>query len=252
ILGLAVPFLNSDPKMTFLITAGFFTLFGIPMFLFVPEERRASSLTFPQIAKKGFSELSRTFRHIREYKDITRFLIAFFLYNDAILTVSSFSGIYAKETLHFAMVELAGFFAMIQIIAVIGSILFGKLADRYGSKRMIAITLFIWIAVIAGAYFTTTKLVFYFVGAGAGIALGASQSCSRSLMALLTPKQHTAEFFGFYDGFCGKVSAIIGPVLFGIFSDWFGDQRPAILILAPMIIIGLILLMGVREQRPAV
>jgi len=250
ILGCAVPFLDTAPKMTFLITALFFTVFAIPMFVFVPERRKASSLSFANISKKGFSELKRTFRHIREYRDIVRFLIAFFLYNDAILTVSSFSGIYAKVTLHFGMVELAAFFAMIQIIAVIGSIVFGKLADRFGSKRIIVITLFIWIVVIFSAYLTTTKLAFYFVGAGAGIALGSNQSCSRSLMALLTPPEHSAEFFGFYDGFCGKVSAIIGPVLFGVFSDLFGSERPAILLLAPMIVIGLLILLRVRETRP--
>ncbi len=250
ILGCAVPFLDTAPKMTFLVTAAFFTIFAIPMFLFVPEHRKAVSMPFGQIAKKGFGELKRTFRHIREYKDIVRFLIAFFLYNDAILTVSSFSGIYAKETLHFGMIELAGFFAMIQVIAVIGSLVFGKLADHFGSKRMIAVTLFIWIGVIFAAYLTTTKLAFYFVGAGAGIALGSSQSCSRSLMALLTPPEHTAEFFGFYDGFCGKVSAIIGPVLFGVFSDIFGSERPAILLLAPMIVIGLLILLRVRDERP--
>ena len=70
-------------------------------------------------------------------------------------------------------------------------------------------------------------------------------------MALLTPPEHTAEFFGFYDGFCGKASAIIGPIVFGLLSDWFGSQRPAIWALAVFFIVGLILLrrVDVRQAR---
>ncbi|HZK75744.1 MAG TPA: MFS transporter [Candidatus Kapabacteria bacterium] len=249
ILILNIPFFETAPKTTFLVTAAFFTIFAIPMFFIVPENRKSFEPGFGKLVRRGFSQLRATVGHIRQYKDITRFLLAFFLYNDAVLTVIAFSGIYANVTLHFGMMELAAFFAMIQIIAVVGSILFGKFADKHGSKRAIVISLFIWIAVVIGAYFTTTKTGFYFVGGVAGMALGSSQSCSRSLMALLTPPEHTAEFFGFYDGFCGKASAVIGPILFGVLSDVFGSERPAIVALAIFFIAGLILLRRVDEKR---
>ncbi len=138
---------------------------------------------------------------------------------------------------------------MIQIIAVLGSILFGRFADNRGPKLTISITLCIWIAVVTGAFFTTTAAEFYVVGAIAGICLGSSQAASRAFMALLTPPEHAAEFFGFYDGFCGKASAVIGPVVFGVLSDLFGSQRPAIWALAVFFIIGLILLRRVNEKR---
>ena len=102
---------------------------------------------------------------------------------------------------------------------------------------------------VTGAYFTTTAAEFYVVGAVAGISLGSSQAASRAFMALLTPPEHTAEFFGFYDGFCGKASAVIGPVVFGVLSDLFGSQRPAIWALAGFFIIGLLLLRRVNEKK---
>lgn len=249
ILIVNLPFFDSAPKFTFIVTAAFYAIFALPIFLIVPEQRRNSHLSFPAVAKQGFDQLRTTIRHIRQYKDVTRFLTAFFIYNDAILTVILFSGIFANKTLHFGMMQLAIWFGMIQIIAVLGSILFGRFADKHGPKLSITITLFIWIAVVTGAFFTTTAAQFYVVGAVAGISLGASQACSRSFMALLTPPQHAAEFFGFYDGFCGKASAVIGPIVFGVLSDLFGSQRPAIWALAVFFVIGLLLLRRVNEKR---
>jgi UMF1 family MFS transporter len=263
------PFFETAPKFTFVVTAAFYAVFALPMFLVVPERRRNANLSFGELTKRGFGQLATTVRHIREYKDITRFLTAFFIYNDAILTVILFAGIFARKTLHFSMTDLAIWFAMIQIVAVMGSLVFGKFADRHGPKRVIGITLLIWVGVVTAAYFTTTdpqalnllhgpaleqlllreKIEFYFVGGVAGIALGSSQACSRSFMALLTPPEHTAEFFGFYDGFCGKASAVIGPVVFGVLSDLFGSQRPAIWAMATFFVIGLILLRRVNERR---
>jgi len=243
------PFFETAPKFTFFVTAAFYTLFALPIFLWVPEKRRKENLSLGQLTRRGFGQLLTTFRHIREYKDITRFLTAFFIYNDAILTVILFAGIFAKKTLHFGMSELALWFGMIQIVAVTGSLVFGKFADKHGPKRTITITLFIWIAVVTSAYFTTTGTGFYFVGALAGVSLGSSQAASRSFMALLTPPEHAAEFFGFYDGFCGKASAVIGPVIFGVLSDLFGSQRPAIWAMAAFFITGLILLRRVSEKR---
>ncbi len=249
ILIVNLPFFETTPKFTFVVTAAFYAVFALPMFLVVPERRRNANLSFGELTKRGFGQLATTVRHIREYKDITRFLTAFFIYNDAILTVILFAGIFARKTLHFSMTDLAIWFAMIQIVAVTGSLVFGRFADKHGPKLTITITLFIWIAVVTAAYFTTTAAEFYFVGALAGVSLGSSQACSRSFMALLTPPEHTAEFFGFYDGFCGKASAVIGPVVFGVLSDLFGSQRPAIWAMAAFFIIGLILLRRVNEHH---
>ncbi len=243
------PFFETTPKTTFLVVAAFITVFSLPLFLIVPEKRHPIRINFRALVRRGFGQLRTTIGHIREYEHVTKFLLAYFLYNDAILTVIAFSGVYANATLHFGMTELALWFAMIQIVAVIGSLIFGRIADASGPKLAISITLLIWILVVTLAYFTTTKTAFYFVGAIAGLALGSSQSCSRSLMALLTPPEHTAEFFGFYDGFCGKASAVIGPITFGILSELFGSQRPAILALGSFFIMGLLLLRRVKEQK---
>ena len=185
--------------------------------------------------------------HVRRYPSLAWFLLAFFLYNDAILTVIGFSGRYAQNTLKFETGDLIVLLMMVQAIAIVGSLVFGFIADRIGPKRTIMITLFIWIAVIVGAFFSEDVTSFYIVAAVSGIALGSSQATSRSLMARLTPPEYSAEFFGFYDGFCGKASAVIGPLLFGFLSTSFG-QRPAIVSLGILFILGLMLMRKVSVQ----
>ena len=156
-----------------------------------------------------------------------------------------FSGLYAKNTLKFETGDLIILFAMVQTVAIVGSIIFGYITDRTGPRLTIMITLVIWLGVVVGAYLTSSVMAFYIVAAVAGLALGSSQSASRSMMALLTPKEHTAEFFGFYDGFCGKASAVIGPLIFGVLSSSFG-QRQAIISLAAFFLVGLVMMRRVR------
>jgi UMF1 family MFS transporter len=234
-------------RLSLPLTSLWFFIFALPMFFLVKEHRRPGRRTQHGIVRSGFGQLMSTFRKIRQYRNVARFLLAFFLYNDAILTVIMFSGSYAKTELNFSLTELAMFFAMIQIVAVIGSLVFGKISDIRGPKFSIVITLLIWIAVALLAYFATSKDIFWGVGVLAAVALGSSQSASRTLMARLTPEEHTSEFFGFYEGFCGKASAIIGPIIFGVLSDAFQNPRPAIASLAVFFIAGLLILRGVNE-----
>jgi UMF1 family MFS transporter len=137
---------------------------------------------------------------------------------------------------------------MVQSMGVLGSVAFGVITDHIGAKKTITITLILWVIVAVAAYFVTSKFAFYAVGALAGISLGSSQSASRSLMAHLTPKEREAEFFGFYDGLCGKASAVFGPFIFGVMSRFFG-QRPAVVSVGLFFIAGLFLLQKVKSEQ---
>jgi UMF1 family MFS transporter len=92
-------------------------------------------------------------------------------------------------------------------------------------------------------------LTFYIVGLLAGASIGSSQSSSRSLRALLTPKNRAAEFFAFYDGLCGKASAVVGPLLFGLISAATGSQRIAVVSVGFFFILGLTLLQQVGVEK---
>ena len=104
ILVVNMPFFETAPKFTFLVTAAFYSpLCHCRSFSSFRNSERNSHLSFPALVRRGFTQLRTTVGHIRQYKDVTRFLTAFFIYNDAILTVILFSGIFANKTLHFGM-----------------------------------------------------------------------------------------------------------------------------------------------------
>ncbi len=253
-LAAILPILIDDPsqaevRSTFLIAAGIFFLFSIPMFLNV-RERSAPATPGRRISLgEGYSRLRETISHLRNYRQVVRFLTAFFFYNDGILTVIFMASIFMKETLGFDMQQQITFFMIVQATALLGSLLFGRITDRIGARSTILITLGIWIAVVITAYFVVDTTGFFIVGGIAGLALGSSQSTSRTYMALLTPPDRKTEFFGFYDGFFGKASAIVGPALFGFIAVALG-QRPAMLIIGVMFVIGAVLLLRVADVRP--
>src|SRR5262249_45477432 len=134
------------------------------------------------------------------------------------------------------------------VIAVIGAFSFGWIADRIGQKRTIIISLTMWIVAVTLAFFTHSKGGVYGVATLAGLGMGSCQSVSPSLVALFTPKENAAEFFGLL-GIAGKALAFLGPITFGTVSQWTGSQRPAILSVAAFFVVGLILLSFVDERK---
>jgi UMF1 family MFS transporter len=232
-------------RLSFLIAAGMFLVFSLPLFLFLPDVPRTEGAD-RNYFRAGFRRVIDTVTHVRSYRNVARFLLAFFLYNDGILTVISFASIFAQGSLGFTLVEVLVLFAVVQASGIVGSILIGFLSDRIGPKRSIVITLLAWLVVVAAAFFVTSKNVFFAVGMIAGAAMGGSQSASRSLMASLTPPEREAEFFGFYDGFCGKASAVIGTFLFGVLSLAM-SQRAAVVSVGVFFLAGLWLLRSVED-----
>jgi MFS transporter, UMF1 family len=238
-------------RLSFLVTAAFFLVFALPLFVFVgekphPEPGLQQRLSAAQVLYAGIRRSFTTLVQIRKYPRIARFLAAFFLYNDAILTVVAFASIYAKTTLQFSIPELLVFFVIIQAFAVVGSLIAGWFTDRLGARRVILTTLVVWVVVVALAYFATTKEIFYGVGMLAGVSIGSCSSASRSFMAQLVPEERATEFFGFYDGFFGKASAIVGPLVFGVLSGALG-QRVAIVCLSVFFVAGFGILSSLKE-----
>ena len=238
----------SNVQMSFFVAAIFFALFAAPLFLVLRDEKKDDrpAISFAAIIS-SVREVKYTVQHIMSYPDLARFLLAYFFYNDAILTVIAFSSIYAQNTLGFTTGELIKFFMLVQTTAIAGSVIFGFVTDKIGPKKTIVITLMIWFVVIFAAIFADSKELFFYTGMLAGMSMGSSQAASRSMMALLTPREHVTEFFGFYDGTFGKASAVVGPLVFGVVSAQAGSQKAALASLLLFFTLGLLLMTRVRS-----
>jgi len=91
----------SNVQLSFLFSAVFFALFAAPIFLVFRDEKKGEGAIFSIAAMlRSLREVRHTVTHIMNYPDLSRFLLAYFFYNDAILTVIAFSSIYAQNTLH--------------------------------------------------------------------------------------------------------------------------------------------------------
>ena len=232
-----------------LVIAAYYAIAVIPTFVFLRDRSVAQVLpkgaTYLTI---GFRQIRHTLRHIGRYRELVKLLIAFLIYNDGIVTVIYFAARYAKETVGFTASEITIMFICMNVVAVVGALSFGALADRIGQKRAIMISLAIWICAVVLAYFSHSKASFYGVATLAGIGIGSSQSVTRSLMALFTPKENAAEFFGFL-GIAGKALAFLGPIVFGTVSSATGSQRPAILSVGIFFVLGFVALSFVDEKK---
>jgi len=225
---------------TFLISAIFFLIFSLPFFLFV-RERPPRMRMADNAWREGWVRVRSTLSHLNHYRHMGRFLLAYFIYSDGINTVIAFGGIYAVVTLGFTALQVIVFFAVLQVAAIAGAWSLGLLTDSWGAKQTVELTLLLWIIMTIGAFLTRNAFTFYLVGALAGVAMGSSQAASRVVMAELIPSSREGEFFGFY-GLCGKFSAIIGPLMFGLVTLITGSQRLAVLSISVFFIAGWFLL----------
>ncbi|MEJ5350879.1 MAG: MFS transporter [Melioribacteraceae bacterium] len=267
-LAIIYPFIQKQMiREIFPLSALIFLIFAIPLFVFIKDSRKKIEKE-NSFFKIGFSRVINTISNLKSYKNLSLFLLSFFFFIEGVNTVIYFSGNYASTTLKFSFQELIVFFIIVQTTAILGSLIFGVIADSYGTKKSLVISLIIWLFTILLAFQTSYKesfLVmmisksfsldsntiihssFYLIGLLAGSVMGATQSTSRSLMSKLTPFDKKTEFFGFYS-FFGKSSAIAGPLVFGLISYITGTQKYAILSICFFFVVGLIILTFVKDD----
>lgn len=236
-------------KLSFVVTAVFFALFSAPFFLWLKE--RAVAQVRPEgvsLTRIGYARLSATFHRVRSLSELFKFLLAFLLYNDGIETVIYFSTIFAVSEFNFSMGDAVYLFIVVQATALVGSILFGHVTDRIGSKPTIIITLVLWCVVVLAAFFAATKGQFWAIALTAGIGLGSNQAASRGLMRLFVPAGHDAEFYSFFS-VMGKFSALLGPLVYGLVATATGSQRVAILSVLFFFAVGLLVLLTVDVDK---
>jgi len=235
-------------RTSFVVTGGFFLVASLPTLLWLRERARPQPSNGGSAWRDIFGRLADTAKSISRFRDLSRFLVAYLIYTDAINTVIVASAIFANKVLDFSPGDLIIYFLITQITAGLGSVGFGLLADRIGSARTISVTLIIWIAVVAAAAAVQTREQFYAIGLVAGAVLGANQATSRALIGRFVPVGKQGELFGFFT-VTGKFAAVIGPIVYGEVTAWTGSQRWAVLSMALFFLIGLTLFRQVDEQR---
>ncbi len=197
----------------------------------------------------GFRQLRRTLSEIRNYPHTLRYLIAYLLYNDGIQTVIAMSSTFGNQELGMSEGDLALLFLMVQAVAFVGALAFGKLAQRLNAKRTIVVTLLIWCSISLWAVISLRSTgEFWLLGVVVGLVLGGSQALSRSLFSQMIPRDREAEFFSFYE-ISERGTSWIGPILFGVIAQATGTYRMSVFSLIVLFGGGLLILLAVNVPR---
>ncbi len=238
---------NEALLVAFPLVALWWLLFSVPLALWVHDDPILEG--GPGAMAAGFRQLAATLRAVRAQPDLFRFLLAYWLYIDAVYTIIKMAADFGLA-LGLTARDVTQALLATNFVAFPAALAFGRLGEKIGTRGGIYAGLAVYILVTLAAPFVDSAREFYVLAIAVGLVQGGVQSLSRSFFARLIPPRQTAEYFGFYN-MLGKFAAILGPVLTGVTAYAFGSQRLGILSLLLLFVAGTVLLMGVRGPGAA-
>lgn len=236
-------------RISFLLVAVWWILFSIPFVLFVKEPRPVDQMPWGRAIVLGWRQLVETFHHVRKLRPVLIFLVAYWLYIDAVNTIVVMAVDYG-QALNFSADTLIKALLMVQFIGFPAAIAFGRIGDWIGTRNGIYLGLAVYTIVSFYGSRMTSENEFYILAGAIGLVQGGVQSLSRSFYSRLIPQDKPAEFFGFYN-MLGRFATILGPLLMGVAGRATGDPRSSIIALAGLFLTGGIVLAFVQEKRAA-
>ncbi|UCH00697.1 MAG: MFS transporter, partial [Deltaproteobacteria bacterium] len=235
-------------RISFLTVAVWWAGFSIPIFRNVPEPSAIPSRDEgynPLMA--GYQRLRRTFRDIRRFRELIRFLVAFWLYNDGIGTIIIMAVIFGAEV-GIGRFHLIGAILMVQFLGIPFTVIFGRLPERLGTKNSILLALGIYTIIAILGYFMQRPVHFWLLAILVSMVQGGTQALSRSMYGSMAPLSKSAEFFGFYN-VSSKFAGIIGPALFALVGQLTGSSRLSIISIIIFFLAGALVLNKVDHKE---
>ncbi|MDB2503889.1 MFS transporter [Gammaproteobacteria bacterium] len=231
-------------RVSFLMVSIWWLLFLIPLFLNFKEnqtERHSMS-----VFSSSFKNIFKTLKSVYQYKNAFLFLIAFFLFIDGAHTVIYLASTFALN-LGLETSSIIQALILVQFVAFPATLLWGYVANKYGDKLVLYITITSYICIIIYSTTLSSALEFYLLAAWVGFVQGGIQGSSRGMFGKLIPKEKAGEFFGLYN-VMGRAGAILGPLMVGTLLTLYGNVRIALLPIAVLFIIGGLLLTRVKNE----
>jgi UMF1 family MFS transporter len=186
---------------------------------------------------------------IHNHPRTLQFLVAYLIYNDGIMTVNTVAAIFASSELGMGPEQLVGVILMIQFVAALGAIVFGKVAGRIGAKWAVIITLLGWTGLLVYAFgWLLTPAQVWIWAAVEALVLGSSQALSRSIFAKMVPANRESAYFSLYE-ISERGTSWIGPLVFGMAVQVTGSARSALLPLTAFFIVGILILLATNVRQ---
>ena len=204
-----------------------FLLFSLPAFFFI-EEKITTDKKIKKNILNSLSIVINSWKHSRQYKGLTRFLVGRFFYADAINTlISGLLAVYLVEEVGLTPADSQSILALAIVVSIIGGYIFGKAADLYGPRKLILISITCWMISLSLAIIATEfnqLWLIYVTGVLGGFNIGGIFAVDRVFMTRLSPEKHLGEFYGLYST-VGRFATILGPILWGLIVNSLGLGR---------------------------
>jgi UMF1 family MFS transporter len=233
--------------ITMLMTAGIYALSAGVTFVLMKEHAKPQLTRQPQ---NGYwRQLLMTFKEAKAYKDFMQLMACAVAYQGGVAVAITLAAIYAEQVIGFQPQETMVLIFVLNIAALVGSLVLGYAQDKIGHKLALSLTLWGWALTCVVAALSTSKEMFWWAAALAGVCMGSSQSTGRAMAGLLIPSHRLAEFFGLWS-FAIRLASILGPMGYGVIT-WLtdGNQRMAISATTILFLAGWLLLLPVNLQR---
>jgi UMF1 family MFS transporter len=262
------PAAREGDRATGPFSALWFLIFVIPLFLFTPDVPR-TGMRLREAVRTGLAQVRGTLHDARRHPGVLRFLVANMVYQDALVALFAFGGIYGAGVFGWGPTELGVFGILLTVTGTAGALAGGRLDDRVGAKPVImgAILLLILVCVgvlslgrehilftIAtapaaagdGLYGSPPEKLFVALGLIIGAVAGPMQASSRSLLARLVPPGEAGRYFGLL-ALSGRVTSFLAPLAVAVATELAGTQAAAPAVLIGFLSVGALLLAGVRR-----
>ena len=231
-------------RVSFLMVSIWWLLFLIPLFLnFKETKTQQHSIS---VFSSSFKNIFNTLKSVYQYKNAFLFLVAFFLFIDGAHTVIYLASTFALN-LGLETSSIIQALILVQFVAFPATLLWGYVANKYGDKLVLYITIVSYVCIIIYSTTLSSAFEFYLLAAWVGFVQGGIQGSSRGMFGKLIPKEKAGEFFGLYN-VMGRAGAILGPLMVGTLLTLYGNVRIALLPIAVLFIIGGLLLTRVKNE----
>ena len=203
-------------RLTFIITGAWWLAFTVPLLRtyqqrYGKEREHGAEGVLHNIAKT-FTGLLDTCRRIAHDRVLLVFMIAFFFYIDGVHTVISMATSYGAA-LGIDSTQLVLALLVTQFVAFPSAIIYGKAAGKFGTLRMIIVAVAAYVGIVLfAAFFLKSATEFWILAILVGMFQGGVQALSRSYFGKIIPKEHSNEYYGFFDIF-GRYASVMGTLL---------------------------------------
>ncbi len=226
---------------------------GFSQFTFrrLPSVKRHTDTPISEVISKGYTELMKVWKQLKNQKSLLRFLASFFVFTMGVQTVMYLATLFGTDALQLKEEELIGTVLIIQLIAIAGAWAFSRISAKLGNTAALKAALVIWVGICIGAFYLPVgkAVPFFILGSVVGLVMGGVQSCARATYAKLIPEtEDTASYFSFYE-FTEKIGIVAGTFSYGLIDHLTHDMRNSVVVLAIYFITGLLLLFRVKDPR---